>query len=330
MNLDITKKTISLILVFSVLITTSFTFLLFPKKSQATWPVLDYMGLIQSIFKLIYTIYSWITGYLSLAQQYLQTAYQYYMKYYTYWLVFKEQYLDPSIWKNTKNSLKNLISGITGWVGGSGTGKPQFIKNVNDFLQGARVNALGIFNDALAQANICPPFQSQIKTYFNNPQNTILSSQLTNSAKTGAIDCTLEETVGGGNISNYYNDFSYGGWDAWLSSTVERQNNAFGATLVAYDNYAAQQAAEVPAAETQIKMNNGFLSVKNCLVQSQPSGACLKYEITTPGAAIKDYLSEAVASQFRQLEIIDEYKEDATMAINEILDMFKNGLSISI
>ena len=327
MNLDITKKTISSILFFSVLLTTSFTFLLFPKKAQAI-PVMEIgIALLQHIMNIVLKILSNITGYLSLAQSYIQSAYQYYMKYYTYWLVFKEQYLDPAIWKNTKNSLNNLMGSITGWVGGSGGGQPQFIKNVDDFLQSARVNALGIFNDELAVANICPPFKSQITTYFNNPKNTILKSQLTNSAKTGAIDCTLEEVVGGGNTSNYYKDFSYGGWDAWLGSTVERQNNTFGATLIAYDNYAEKQAAEVPAAKTEANMNSGFLSVKKCLATSQPSGACLQYETITPGAATKDYLNEATASQFRQLEIIDEYKEETTMAINAIFDKFKNGLS---
>ena len=328
MNLDITQKTISSILFFSVLLTTSFTFLLFPKKSEAIWPVLDFTNLFQNIMQVIYQILGYIVKYLDLAQQYIQSAYQYYIKYYNYWLVFKEQYLDPAVWKNSKNSVNNLTDGIINWVGGSGGGQPQFIKNVDDFLQSARVNALGIFNDELAVANICPPFKSQITTYFNNPKNTILKSQLTNSAKTGAIDCTLEEVVGGGNTSNYYKDFSYGGWDAWLGSTVERQNNTFGATLIAYDNYAEKQATEVPAAKTEANMNSGFLSVKKCLAVSQPSGACLKYETTTPGAATKDYLSQATASQFRQLELMDEYQESTSKATNEILDKFKNGLSM--
>ena len=327
MNLDITKKTISSILFFSVLLTTSFTFLLFPKKSEAI-PVMEIgLNLIESIMNLIFTILDEIISVLDIAQQYLQTAYDYYIKYYTYWLVFKEQYLDPAVWKNSKNSVNNLTDGIINWVGGQG-GNPQFIKDVGDFLQSARGNALGVFNDELAQAYICPPFSPQINAYFNKPQNTILKSQLTNSAKTGAIDCTLEEVVGSGNISNYYNDFSYGGWDAWLSSTVERQNNVFGATLIAYDNYAEQQAIEVSAAETEAKMNSGFLSVKKCLATSQPSGACLKYETTTPGAATKDYLSQATASQFRQLELMDEYQESTSKATNEILDKFKNGLSM--
>ncbi len=202
-----------------------------------------------------------------------------------------------------KRVLDLLVAEIIQWVQGDGT--PKFITNWEQFLGDAANVAAGDFAQYLKLGDLCSPFRGQVENFFGGYQSRQIN--LT------PITCTLDDIVG--NIEDFYNDFSQGGWLAYQESW-KPQNNLFGSYILAKSSQVANIESAQEAAKLQGLAGRGYPGEQTCFEITPPPGTTSKdpslgpdldgdgdfgdiqstCDITTPGATIGDLVGKAVGS----------------------------------
>jgi hypothetical protein len=151
--------------------------------------------------------------------------------------------------------LAQLTNDIVNWI--QGGGEPRFMsEGFGGFLSRAVDNAVGNFVDNyLGMGWLCEPFDVDIKIALLDVPTFEEKAR-----------CTLSDIVD--NIENFAEDFSQGGWRAWIE-LGKPQNNFYGAVLLAQqekDRVASETQREV---ETEAQMGGGFLSARDCVWRDQ-------------------------------------------------------------
>ncbi len=150
-------------------------------------------------------------------------------------------------------------------------------------------------------------------------------------------------------LKDYSNNFSNGGWEAWLALTQNPANNPIGYGLLAQEELSRRQSAEEKAA--QIENSDQLLSAKVCTSYINDDGVvvnkktlsvkptdtlkCLSSEVVTPGSLITERMKWFVTSDIRQLELADKFNSSIsqilTTSINRAtqlgLDQIKTKVS---
>ncbi|MBU2598854.1 MAG: Tim10/DDP family zinc finger protein, partial [Actinobacteria bacterium] len=122
----------------------------------------------------------------------------------------------------------------------------------DDWLGMAVDNALGNFIDQyLGIGWLCEPFDIDIKI--------ALLKQPTFKEE---ARCSISDIVG--NIEDFYNDFSVGGWGGWIKLT-EGGNNVYSTYLIAMEEIQKIQTIEEKEQEAEIARGSGFFSPKDCV-----------------------------------------------------------------
>jgi len=112
-------------------------------------------------------------------------------------------------------------------------------------------NAIGNFIDQYLGAGwLCEPFDLDIKIALLDVPT------FGEKAK-----CSLSDIVE--NINDFYDNFSKGGWKAWIELT-KPQNNFYGALLLAQEEKMKVEAEAQKEVETDAQMGEGFLGQKDC------------------------------------------------------------------
>ena len=187
-----------------------------------------------------------------------------------------------------------LTNQIIGYINSDEFGHKGFVLDFNAALNSAAQVAGAKFLNSLTGVNLCstiPRLKLQI-ALLPTPDFKTRS------------ECTLDKIVG--NIEDFQKDFSKGGWLAWDES-MKANNNAFGTWLVAQDEKAMLQFAEVQKKEKE--MTDGFSPKKKCLDPSgvDPESVNCKTSITTaPSGAVE------VASNFAALSPIESLQNKIT------------------
>jgi len=171
-----------------------------------------------------------------------------------------------------KQILDMIVDQIIQWI--QGGGEPKFISDWSGFLQDAGNKAAGKFIEGIADGVLCEPFNLNIQL------------QLRNKSFTDTITCTLDDVVG--NIENFYDDFRSGGWIGYTTS-LEPQNNFFGASLIAVSGLEKVRAAAEKAAELEGVTGGGYIGTKKC----DKEGNCT---ITTPGQTIAGLVDKSLGA----------------------------------
>lgn len=164
--------------------------------------------------------------------------------------------------------LAMMTNEIINWINGGGT--PRFVSDWGGFLKDAADAAAGAFIDEyLGQGWLCEPFDLDIKIAL-----------LPEPKFEERVKCTLSDVVD--NIEDFYDDFSKGGWRAWVELTKPR-NNIYGAYFLALDAKMGAAASAREAAEKEAMAGSGFLGEKDEFGR-----------VKTPGKLIADIASKAV------------------------------------
>ena len=170
------------------------------------------------------------------------------------------------VWKNSKEILTwasgvflnillhqilaQLTNDITNWIE-NGT-EPRFMtEGLGAYLSDAVDNATGNFIDQyLGGGWLCEEFNVDIKLALLDVPTFETQAK-----------CSLSDIVD--NVSDFYDDFSKGGWKGWIELT-KPQNNFYGALLLAQDemNKVAAEAEEENRMDAQ--SGDGFLGTKDC------------------------------------------------------------------
>lgn len=146
--------------------------------------------------------------------------------------------------------LAELTNDIVNWI--QNGEEPRFVsEGIGSFLGDVIDKAGGDFvENYLNLGWMCEPFDMDIKTALQDV-----------STFEERVTCTLTDVVD--NIDDFYDDFSKGGWPAWIE-TAKPQNNLYGAFLLAeFEKMREEEKAEAQA-EFDALTGGGFLSVKDC------------------------------------------------------------------
>ncbi len=157
-----------------------------------------------------------------------------------------------------KRIIDYIVDETIKWINGGGD--PKFVTDWKGFLDDAGKIAQDSIIKQVGLAPLCGPFKLQVQIGL-----------LPVKKFSQRIECTLDDIVG--NINDFYNDFSKGGWVAY-SAMWEPQNNFFGASIIAYDEALKKAAKEIESRKNDAQSGKGFLSWKTCEGGGDQQGYC--------------------------------------------------------
>lgn len=203
--------------------------------------------------------------------------------------------LQPLLTQLIRQLLQHMTDSIVNWINSGFNGNPAFLTNPDGFFADIADQATGAF---LAQSGplqaLCSPFGLDIRLNLAlNQSNTLrqrytctLSTIITNlqkgpkvsvgvgSSANGATIGSIQNgsilgnssalSVNGWSINGFGNDFSQGGWPAFIAMSTEPQNNIYGAWLMAQSDQRDAIEAKQKAANNDLNRGNGFLSWQKC------------------------------------------------------------------
>jgi hypothetical protein len=194
----------------------------------------------------------------------------------------KEQCFDGIAITLAKNQLTAMTRSATNWVNSGYGGNPLFVQNMTNFTNNIERNVLETGIDALlapdgnqnpyasdfarssirgygsSSHNFLGNLQSDLGAFINDPVSYYSDNSI-NRAERTALQRAQDAN------SAFANDFSVGGWDGWLALTQRDQNNPLGFTMLASQQLADTQAAQINLKKDELTQNNGFLSQKTCV-----------------------------------------------------------------
>ena len=233
-----------------------------------------------------------------------------------------------------KHSLERIVDSTTEWVSNGFNGNPAYVTNPKQYFADIADGTAGEFIYGSDLGFLCSPFQANIR--LSLAQQYYQPRQ---------FQCTLTGITG--NIEDFYNDFSSGGWDSWFSMTQNPTNNPYGAYVEAKIELDSRIASAVGLKQSEYAVNDGFLSWADCLETNPPAyiddpgtdgnlssrrpnpahvpgvadGACIKKgPVKTPGSVIQGQLENVLGTGVRQLELADEFDELIGALLKQLLE----------
>ncbi|TRZ64842.1 MAG: hypothetical protein D4Q79_00690 [Spirochaetia bacterium] len=300
------KSFIKKSIIFLVVFTLVFgaSILEFPKKAEAVWGIED----------LVFDAQAFVQFLASWAEQIAKWA--------------KEEAAKALRDIIVKRLMDYMTDQTIAWI--QGGGKPQFVTDFPGFLRDSASAAIGDVVLQTGAAFICSPFKAQI----------LLQLQPTPKFSEN-VKCTLDSIVG--NINNFYNDFSKGGWIGY-AEVMQPQNNYYGTALIVSANLNAQAAKAVDAASKEVQAGSGFLSVKRCkgggianptpkdidemfLMKDFKGNYCQEKDLenTTPGNVVAESVKVAINSDSQWAANVQSV---VSALVNALINrLVKEGLS---
>lgn len=208
----------------------------------------------------------------------------------------KEGYLDLIGWTIANIVLSQISASIVNWINSGFEGSPAFVTDFKGFLTNIADEELGNFIQGSELSFLCSPFAFNIK----------LSLALQTPFKK-RVSCTLTKVVG--NVDRFIDGkFSEGGWEGWFELTTKRQNNPYGAYLLASAELNARTLRSQNRELFKVDQGDGFLSFETCLVKNS-NGDCVSSQINLPGKVIESQLNNTLAGGQQRLNVADEFDE---------------------
>lgn len=178
---------------------------------------------------------------------------------------FREECLNGIAYNLAKNQLTSMTKQTMNWVTTGFNGDPMYVRNVTNFMKTIEDEVAYKELESIKDLNgiynsIDYPFGRDFSTsYIKSRQSA------KNFAESSKQDLTNFLTRGA-TIQDFANDFSKGGWNAWLGLTQRANNNPLGYTMNASQYIADKQAIELQIFKDEIAQNDGMLSQKKCKV----------------------------------------------------------------
>ncbi len=307
------KNSILILIVFSLCFST-FGFVFYPKKAEATVPTIDAVQIRETIAGWVNNLAQWAKDY---AIQAAQWAWEQ-----------RNTALKIAIAKFRKILLDMIVNEIITWI--QGGGDPKFVTDWEGFLK----NAVNIAGASTLEELIG---KAKMQDLCNGNWGVRINIALSAPQKFGNnITCTLDQIAA--NFTNFVEDFHNGSWKTWIKVT-ETQNNPYGLYLTTLDEKLAREDAEKEASALRAAAGNGLLSHRVCKQQvcvDDHSGQktistgsfeenqigtdcwCEMWETRTPGKVIADGLSKSLFSDVEWLQNNEEW-ESYVIAISDAI-----------
>jgi hypothetical protein len=209
-----------------------------------------------------------------------------------------------------RNTINAMVSSTITWANNGFDGNPAFVQNPAEFFGDIVDATAGDYISRIAGQNLCRPFQVQVNLSLQHYyQQYYLPDQIYQCSFTGIT----------GNLQDFYNDFSNGGWQGWFSLTQNSSNNPYEVYLNTRIGLDSSIAQKLGIEQKKIDWGQGFKSKGECLKYNPDEeeifnaekagetlegydpnfepGECIEYgDDVTPGSIIKTQLDKALGS----------------------------------
>jgi len=165
--------------------------------------------------------------------------------------------------------IQNIVQSTINWIRSGFQGSPSFVGNPASLLVNTADQTIGemIFRDP-ALNFLCSPFQLQVKLAlglqfgdFSKKINCTLSG-VTNNV-TNAIN-NASVSINGSTVFSGNKFINSGGWDNWIQTTSQPQNNSTGAFLIAKSELDERIANKKSTVNQELNWGQGAMSFKSC------------------------------------------------------------------
>lgn len=222
-----------------------------------------------------------------------------------------------------------MVQATVKWAQSGFEGNPAYVTDPEQYFAELADGIAGEFIEGSDLGYLCSPFQANIRLS--------LAQQY---YEAQPFQCTMTDVVG--NIDTFFNDFSQGGWDAWVTMTQNPTNNPYGAYLEAKIELDSRIASAVNLQREQLSWNQGFLSWSRCIETNPPPsngdgsdgllpsrnlrhvpgkavGECIQRgPVETPGATVKSQLDKVLPSGLERLISVEH--------VEQLINAFASGL----
>lgn len=244
--------------------------------------------------------------------------------------------------------IQQIAQSTINWINSGFEGSPSFVSDPTSFFTNVADKAAGNFLQSSDLAFLCSPFSLQVKIAIANAYNGSSNS---------GMQCTLTGAVD--NIENFMNNFSEGGWPAFISMTTNPTNQPFGAYMQASAGLNRAIADAVGTKQNQLALSGGFLDFqqkKNCKTLTDAevtasgipgvSGPNKDLQVTTnadgsstytvcdlvtstPGSMINASLAKTLGMSYDQLNSAKYFDEIISALITQLMNkvLGSGGLS---
>lgn len=218
-----------------------------------------------------------------------------------------ERIIDGAAMAIAQTMIDRMVQSTVKWAQTGFNGNPGYVTNPTQYFANIADGVVGQYIKSDPKLGfLCSPFQQTIKL-----------SLIDDYYQSQPFQCTLTGVVG--NIDQFYNNFSQGGWDAWFTMTQNPTNNPYGAYLAARIDLQGQIASAVTQKNQELTFNQGFLSFKKCTLGKNNGtsqggdgitwnlpddpGGCIGglSEVVTPGSEIKSQLDQVLPVGLQKL-----------------------------
>ena len=188
--------------------------------------------------------------------------------------------------KISRTIVKQMLDKITqdtiNWINSGFKGEPLYVKDPNSLFRSIADTEVYNFATLVGFGQGNYPFGrdfalSLIGTYKNKFQQNAQFS--------------LNRYVSTGNYKDFYTNFNYGGWEAWLGAVANPANNPIGFNIIASEEIAKRtqdntnsyfgrnDKSKINELRASISQSNGFLDMKKCVESA--GGPSLPYVAAT-------------------------------------------------
>ena len=161
----------------------------------------------------------------------------------------KECVLDPLVKIITGSLISAMTSKIVGWIQGEGGKNVGYVGDFEKTLRHELNVRSGEFINQLAGVNLCGNVRPFLRIALGTPQGLRRS-----------LGCSVTGIVD--NVEDFFNDFKKGGWDAFISVSINPQNNPYGAYLIAMDASIQAQDERRRSIEAGYQAGGAFLGFR--------------------------------------------------------------------
>jgi len=159
--------------------------------------------------------------------------------------------------------IQQLVQSTVTWANSGFQGNPQYNVNLKQDTLNAANNSATAFIVGLGKnpGLVCAPFRNNITISLRNYYTGQNGGQYGPS-----FQCTFTGIAS--NLTNFYDDFSKGGWDTWFAATQIPANNPYDVYVAGTQKIDAAVSANVTLLNKKFQANAGFLDVTPCLAKN--------------------------------------------------------------
>ncbi|MDQ3245066.1 MAG: glycine zipper family protein [bacterium] len=228
------------------------------------------------------------------------------------------------------------------WINNGRDGKPFFLQDPKGYFKDLAKKQIILFNAEISDRDIYPFGPSFIRKTVRTYQNKFAD----NAAY--SLDKLIKQTSPEYSAKGFQQDFSEGGWDAWLYMTQISANNPLGFYILAGNELQRRKDEGEQEVSDALDRGDGFLGDERCAdpkgvtresefeaakegikdAKGNIIGVCKRWEYVTPGSSIAAFANEKLKYQDTALLQADDLNTAIAAIIDATINKFSSSLQI--